>query len=101
MEYKRADYSNILELADALRASIVKNSDGENAYIEGLNDIVIGKKVGVSVYTVRTVRKGLFGKVKYSAPRRPNTSKQASSDDRLAAIEGKLGEILAILRRLP
>lgn len=98
METKRADYADILQLADTLRASIVKNSDGENTYIDGLNDIVIGKRSGISIYTVRNVRKSLFGKVKYKAPRR--ASKPEAKADRLEAVEAKLDEALTILRGL-
>lgn len=98
METKRADYADILQLADTLRASIVKNSAGENAYIDGLNDTVIGKRTGISTYTVRNVRKNLFGKVKFSAPRRP--SKPEPKADRLDAIEAKLDEVLVILRKI-
>lgn len=98
MESKRADYADILQLADTLRASIVKNSDGENAYIDGLNDTVIGKKAGISIYTVRNVRKSLFGKVKFSAPRR--VTKPEPKADRLDALEAKLDEMMAILRKI-
>lgn len=96
MKYERADFSDILVLADTLRASIVKNSEGENAYIDGYNDIVVGEKLGVSVHTVRNVRKGLFGKVKYSAPRKEAKHKA----DRIGAVEAKLTEALSLLREM-